>query len=67
MLKLLRKNPSVIDTRVKEYGVDFNDKYIEACTFVFEETFIILIKQSADLVESLKHELTHISQGEFSS
>ncbi len=67
MLKLLKKNPGVIDTRVKEYGVDFNDKLIEACTFVFEEAFIILVKQSADLVESLEHELTHISQGEFSS
>jgi hypothetical protein len=67
MLKLLQKNPSVIDTTVKEYGVDFNDKYIEACTFVFEEAFIILIKQSADLMESLKHEFVHISKGEFSS
>jgi hypothetical protein len=35
--------------------------------FVFEEAFIILIKQYADLVESLGHELTYISQGEFSS
>ncbi len=66
MLKLLQRNPSVVDTRVKEYGVDFNDKYIEACTFVFEEAFIILVKQSADLIESLNHELKHISQGKFS-
>ena len=39
MLKLLQKNPGVIDTRIKEYGVDFDDKLIEACTFVFEEAF----------------------------
>ena len=67
MLKLLQKNPGVIDTRVKEYGVDFNDKYIDACTFVFEQAFIILVKQSADLIESLEHELNHISRGEFST
>ncbi len=67
MLKLLQKNSSVIDTRVKEYGIDFSDKYIEACTFVFEEAFIILIKQTADLVESLEHELTHICHRDFSS
>ncbi len=66
MLNLLQKNPAVIDTRVQEYGINFSNKYIEACTFVFEEAFIILIKQSADLVGSLEHELTHINKGEFS-
>jgi hypothetical protein len=67
MLRLLEKNPNIIDTRVKEYGINFSDKYIEACTFVFEDAFIILVKQSVDLVESLEHELSHICKGEFSS
>jgi len=65
MLDLLKKNPFVIDTRVEEYGLDFDNKFIEACTFVFQEKYIILVKQSADLVDSLEHELQHINEGNF--
>lgn len=30
LLELLHKNPGVADSRVKEYGVDFDDGFIEA-------------------------------------
>ena len=38
-LDLLQKQKRVIDTRVKEYGVDFDNKFIEACTFEFKGHF----------------------------
>jgi hypothetical protein len=65
MMNLLGNNPFVVDTRVEEYGLDFDNEFIEACTFVFQDNFIILIKQSADLAKSLEHELRHVSEGNF--
>ena len=50
MLNLLQKNPRVTHTRVKEYGVGFGNKYIEACTFQFKGQMIILVKQTAPLI-----------------
>ena len=60
-INLIKKNKGVRDTRVKEYGIDFGDKIIEACTFEFEGHLIVFIKESAALQESLEHELKHVS------
>ena len=60
-VNLIRKNKGVTDTRVKEYGRDFDDRFIEACTFEFEGHLIIFVKESASLVESLEHELEHVA------
>jgi uncharacterized protein YjaZ len=61
-LELLQKNGSVIDTRVKEYGVDFNNKLIEACTFEFEGHLIVFVRESVPLVNALEHELKHVAE-----
>jgi hypothetical protein len=61
-LKLLQKNGSVIDTRVKEYGVNFNNKFIEACTFEFEGHLIVFVRESVPLVDALEHELRHVAK-----
>ena len=60
-LALLQKQNSVIDTRVKEYGVKIDNEFIEACTFKFKGHFIIFIKQSVPLVDAINHELIHVA------
>jgi uncharacterized protein YjaZ len=61
-LKLLQKNGSVIDTRVEEYGVDFNNEVIEACTFEFEGHLVVFVRESVPLVDALEHELRHVAK-----
>jgi hypothetical protein len=60
-LELLQKKNKVIDTRVKEYGVKVDNKFIEACTFRFKGHFVIFVKQTIPLVEALEHELKHVA------
>jgi hypothetical protein len=60
ILEQIQKTPGVKDTRIKEYGVDFDNSFIEACSFEFEDHWLILVKQSASLRDSLEHELKHI-------
>jgi hypothetical protein len=60
-VNLINQNKKVTDTRIKEYGLDFDNKYIEACTFEFEGQMIVFVKKSANLGESLYHELKHVS------
>jgi hypothetical protein len=60
LLDKIQKTPGVKDTRVKEYGVDFDNRFIEAFSFKAKGHFLILIKQSASLGASLEHELRHI-------
>lgn len=55
----------VIDTRVKEYGVKIDNKFIEACTFRFKEHFIIFVRQTVPLVNALEHELRHVASWNF--
>jgi hypothetical protein len=64
-LELLQKQNQVIDTRVKEYGVKVDNKFIEACTFKFKGHFVIFVKQAAPLVDALEHELKHIATWNF--
>jgi hypothetical protein len=64
-LDLLQKQKKVIDTRVNEYGVKIDNKFIEACTFKFKGHFIIFVKQTVPLVNALKHELTHVASWNF--
>ena len=59
-LESVQKNPSVKDTRVKEYGVDFDNKFIEAFSFEAKNRFVIVVKQSVPLASSLEHEMEHI-------
>ena len=61
LLERVQKNPGVKDTRVKEYGLFFDNKFIEAFSFKVEGHFLILIKQSAPFASSLEHELRHLS------
>ena len=61
-LKLLQKNRGVIDTRVKEYGMDFNNEFIEAFTFEFEGHLIVFVRESVPLVDALEHELRHVAK-----
>jgi hypothetical protein len=65
-LDLLRKQENILDTRVREYGLDFPNEYIEACTFKFKESWIILVKKSVSLHDALEHELSHIHSGNVS-
>jgi hypothetical protein len=60
-VNLISKNKGVRDTRVKEYGIDFDNEIVEAYSFEFEGHLIIFIKESAPLRESLEHELDHIA------
>ena len=64
-LNLLQKQKSVIDTRVNEYGVKIDNQFIEACTFKFKGHFVIFVKQTVPLVDTLNHELTHIASWNF--
>ena len=66
LLERLHKTPGVKDSRIVEYGIDFDDKFIEACSFKVEDYFVILIKRSAPLRDCLQHELAHVSSGDFS-
>ena len=61
-LELLQKNKSVKDTRVKEYGIGFDNKLIEACTFEFEGHMVVFVKESVPLIEALEHELAHVAK-----
>ena len=63
-LTFLQKQSGVVDTRVKEYGVDFPNKFIEACTFKFKGRWVVLVKQSVSLNDALEHELRHIHSGD---
>ena len=65
ILDLLQKQNRVIDTRVKEYGVKIDNKFIEACTFKFKGHFVIFIKQTVPLVDALEHELRHVASWNF--
>lgn len=68
MLNLVQKNPGVEDSRVREYGVDFDNRFIEAYSFrVNEGYFVVLVKQSVPLQESLEHELRHILNDDYST
>ena len=67
LLNRLQESPSVTDTRVKEYGVNFDNKYIEACSFKVKSYFVILVKQSAPLSSPLEYELKHIAEEVFTS
>jgi|WetSurMetagenome_2_1015567.scaffolds.fasta_scaffold450521_2 hypothetical protein len=58
-LKLVQSNKGVIDTRIKEYGVEVDNLFIEAFTFEFKRHKVIFVKKSADLADSLEHELRH--------
>ena len=60
-IKLLQKNGAVIDTRFKEYGRDFNNEFIEACTFEFEGHLIVFVRESVPLIDALEHELMHVA------
>jgi hypothetical protein len=66
-LELLQKQNKVIDTRVKEYGIKVDNKFIEACTFKFKGHFVIFVKQTVPLVDALKHELGHVASWNFKS
>jgi hypothetical protein len=59
-IDIMHRNPGVKDTRVKEYGINFDDTYIEACSFKVNKLFFIVVKQSAPLTDSVEHELRHI-------
>ena len=60
LLNQVQKNQWVKDTRVKEYGLEFDNKYIEAFSFKARKRFFILIRQSVPLAASIEHELRHI-------
>jgi hypothetical protein len=59
MVNLLQTTPGMISTR-REYGLSFDNKNVEARTFQFKDTFIILVKQDAPLSECLDNELRQI-------
>jgi len=58
----VQANPGVEDTRVREYGVDFDNRFIEAFSFKVEGYFLIVIRKSVSLETSLEHELRHLYQ-----
>ena len=62
-VELLQKNKGVTDARLEEYGLDFDNKLIEACTFEFEGHLIVLVKESVPLDDALEHELRHVAEG----
>ena len=41
LLNLVQKNPGVVDYRVREYGVDFDNLFIEAFSFKVEDCFVV--------------------------
>jgi hypothetical protein len=59
-LKLVQSNKGVVDTRIKEYGVEVDNLFIEAFTFEFKGHKVIFVKKSSDLASSLEHELRHV-------
>ena len=59
-LDIMQRNPGVKDTQLNEYGVKFDNKYIEACSFKVNNQFFMVVKQSAPLAECVEHELHHI-------
>jgi hypothetical protein len=61
LLERVQENPSMKDTRVKEYGVNFDNRFIEAFSFKVKGHFLIVIKKSVPLNASLEHELRHLS------
>lgn len=65
VLEILQKNKGIIDTKVKEYGFDFGNEFVEACTFEFDGRLIIFVKASAVLDETLEHELRHVKDWKF--
>ena len=60
LLILFRKIRALWIHRVREYGVDFDNSFIEAFSFKVEDCFVVFVKQSATLQKSLEHELRHI-------
>ena len=66
MLNIVQKNPGVKDSRVREYGINFDNSFIEAFSFKVNELFVIFIKQSAPLQNSLENELRHIIEDDYS-
>jgi hypothetical protein len=64
-LALLQKQNGVIDSRVEEYGTDFPNDFIEACTFELKGYLVILVKESVPLVDALEHELRHVASWNF--
>ena len=67
LLNLVQKNPGVVDTRIREYGVDFDNSFIEAFSFKVEDCFVVFVKQSAPLRSCLVHELKHILNDDYST
>ena len=67
LLDIVQKNPGVVDSRVREYGVDFDDSFIEAFSFKVEDCFVVFVKQSAPLRSCLVHELKHILNDDYST
>ena len=61
LLERVQENPGMKDTRVKEYGVNFDNRFIEAFSFKVKGHFLIVIKKSVSLNASLEHELRHLS------
>jgi hypothetical protein len=59
-LEVVQKNPGVEDTRFNEYGVGFDDKFVEAFSFKAENIFLIVVRQSASLDSCIEHWLRHI-------
>jgi hypothetical protein len=59
-LEIVQKNPGVEDTRFREYGVGFGNKFVEAFSFKAENIFLIVVRQSASLDICIKHELQHV-------
>jgi hypothetical protein len=58
----VQENLDVVDTTVKEYGVDFNNRFIEAFSFKVKGYFLIVIRKSVPFEASLEHELRHLYQ-----
>lgn len=50
-LDIKQNIPDVKDTQLKEYGINFNNKYIEACSFKVNNQFFAVVKQSAPIAK----------------
>ena len=59
-LGIVQKNPGVDDTRFREYGVNFDNKCVDAFSFKAGNIFLIVVRQSASLDNCIDHELRHI-------
>ncbi len=62
LLKRVQENLGVEDTRIKEYGVDFDNRFIEAFSSMVKGYFLIVIRKSVPFEASLEHELRHLYQ-----